>query len=375
MLAYWVAQTGYAATVVERSGSLRSSGAPVDVRRQAMPIVERMNLVPALREASTVVSGWTLLNEKGKRSAHVDLGTLWRLRNEIEVPRGDLATILYKASRDRAEFLFGDSITSLTQDRGGVDVEFEHSTPRRFDVVIGTDGLHSRVRRLAFGSETEFVHYAGLYVASLPLPQSIDPGRNIIMLNAPGKTVALHPSRDHPLALLIFWHPEIRDFDAWEVEQHKRILEQTFCNLGWRVPDILAVARASRELWFDAVSTVKLANWSRGRVAVLGDAASCASLFGDGSSLAIAGAYTLAAALADRPKDHETAFRQYQAVHGELVGPRLRALSLVAKLLVPRTQVGISARNRFLAIAGPAYTTALRISQRMGKHRADAATS
>jgi hypothetical protein len=107
VLAYWVAQTGHAATVVKRSGSLRSSGAPVDVRRPAMPIVERMNIVPALREASTVVSGWTLLNEKGERSAHVDLGTLWRLRNEIEVPRGDLATILYEASRDRAEFLFG----------------------------------------------------------------------------------------------------------------------------------------------------------------------------------------------------------------------------------------------------------------------------
>jgi 2-polyprenyl-6-methoxyphenol hydroxylase-like FAD-dependent oxidoreductase len=114
-----------------------------------MPIVERMNIVARLREASTVVSGWTLLDEKGGRSAHVDLGTLWRLRNEIELPRGDLSTILYEASRDSAEFLFGDSIMSLTQDRGGVDVKFEHSRPHRFDVVIGADGLHSRVRRLA----------------------------------------------------------------------------------------------------------------------------------------------------------------------------------------------------------------------------------
>ena len=292
-----------------------------------MPIAERMNIVPRLREASTVVSGWTLLDERGRRSAHVDLGTLWRLRNDVELPRGDLSTILYDASRDHAEFLFGDSITSLTQDGGGVDVAFERSRPRRFDHVIGTDGLHSRVRRLAFGPETEFVRHAGLYVASLPLPQSIDPGRDIIMLNAPGKTVGLHPSRDRPLVLLIFWHPEIPDFNDWETEQHKRILETMFGDVGWRVPEILAAAHASRELWFDAVSVVKLANWARGRVAVLGDASSCASLFGDGSSLAIAGAYTLAAALADHPTDYEAAC-QYQSVHNKLVAPRLKALRL-----------------------------------------------
>jgi len=366
-LAYWVAHFGHSATVVERSGSLRSSGAPVDVRRPAMPIVERMNIVPRLREASTVVSGWTLLDEAGERSAHVDLGTLWRLRNEIELPRGDLSTILYEATRDHAEFVFGDSITSLADDGDGADVEFERSRPRRFDVVIGADGLHSRVRRLSFGPETEFVRHAGLYVASLPLPQSIDPGRDIIMLNIPGKVVAIHPSREHPLVLLIFWHPEIADFDAWETEQHNRILEATFANVGWRVPEILAAARASRDLWFDAVSTVNLANWARGRVAVLGDASSCASLFGDGSTLAIAGAYTLAAALAEHPTDHKAAFGQYQAVHSKLVGPRLKALSLAAAFLVPRTRIGISVRNRFVAIAGPTYETALRIGQRMGR--------
>jgi 2-polyprenyl-6-methoxyphenol hydroxylase-like FAD-dependent oxidoreductase len=187
------------------------------------------------------------------------------------------------------------------------------------------------------------------------------------MLNAPGKTVGLHPSRDRPLALLIFWHPEIPDFDAWETEQHKHILEATFGNVGWRVPEILAAVRASRELWFDAVSIVELAHWARGRVAVLGDASSCVSLFGDGSSLAIAGAYTLAAALADHPTDHEAAFAQYQTVHGKLVRPRLRALSVVATFLVPQTRIGISVRNRFLAIAGPTYAAALRLGQRMGR--------
>lgn len=364
-LAYWVARYGQAATVVERSGALRSSGAPVDVRGPAMAVAERMNIVSRLREASTIVSGWTSLDKTGKRSAHVDLGTLWRLRNDIELPRGDLSTILYEASRDHAEFIFGDSIMSLTQDAGGVDVTFERSRPRRFDLVIGADGLHSRVRRLAFGPDSEFVRHAGLYVASLPLPASIDPGRDIVSLHAPAKAVVLHPSRDRPIALCIFWHPEIPNFNAWETEQHRRILKVMFGNIGWTIPEILGAAHASRELWFDAVSIVELANWTRGRVAVLGDASSCVSLFGDGSSLAIAGAATLAAALADHPTDQAAALGQYQRLHGKLVGPRLKALSLVAAFLVPRTRIGISIRNRFLAVAGPTYATALRIGQSM----------
>jgi 2-polyprenyl-6-methoxyphenol hydroxylase-like FAD-dependent oxidoreductase len=100
-------------------------------------------------------------------------------------------------------------------------------------------------------------------------------------------------------------------------------------------------------------------------VALLGDASSCASLFGDGSTLAIAGAYTLAAALAEHPTDHTAAFRQYQTLHGRLVRPRLKALPLIAALLVPRTRVGISVRNRFMAIAGPTYAAALRFGQIM----------
>jgi 2-polyprenyl-6-methoxyphenol hydroxylase-like FAD-dependent oxidoreductase len=149
------------------------------------------------------------------------------------------------------------------------------------------------------------------------------------------------------------------------MEQHRQILQTTFAGFGWNVPKLLAAVRTSRDLWFDEVSVVELASWARGRVALLGDASSCASLFGDGSTLAIVGAYTLAAALAEHPTDHEAAFRQYQTVHGRLVGPRLKALPVIAAFLVPRTRVGISVRNRFLAMAGPTYTAALRFGQVM----------
>ena len=284
-----------------------------------------MGIVPRLRDASTHIAGMTFLDRAGRRAARVDLEALRRsiAPQDIELPRGDLSAILHEASRDSAEFIFGDSITSLREDNGrGVDVAFERSRPRRFDLVIGADGLHSIVRRLAFGPESSFVRHAGLYVTTLPLPRTIDSGREMIMLNAPGKSVTLHPSRESPLAALIFWSPEIAGFDHSDSEQHKRLVETAFAGIGWKVPEILEAVRACGDLYFDSVSRVELADWARGRVALLGDASSCVSLFGDGSTLAIAGAYALATALAENPADHAKAFRHYQAQHGKLVGSR-----------------------------------------------------
>ncbi len=176
-LAYWLARYGHSATVVERGGVLRSSGAPVDVRGPATQVAERMNIVPRLREASIHVSGITFLDRDGQQSARVDLEALRGsiAPDDIELPRGDLSAILHEACRDSAEFVFGDSIASVVQDEGGVDVTFDRLRPRRFDLVIGADGLHSKVRRLAFGPERDFVRYAGLYAATLPLPADVAP--------------------------------------------------------------------------------------------------------------------------------------------------------------------------------------------------------
>jgi 2-polyprenyl-6-methoxyphenol hydroxylase-like FAD-dependent oxidoreductase len=222
-LAYWLARRGHAATVVERSGAIRSSGAPVEIRGSAKQVVEEMGLVPQLQAASTGVAGLSFLDSAGRRRARVDFVSFRRsmAMRHVELPRGDLSTILHEASRDSAEFVFRDSITSLVQDDGGVEVTFEYSAPRRFDIVIGADGLHSIVRRLAFGPEAIFVHHAGLYVATLPLPREIDPQGEILMLNAPGRSVTLHPSRDNPIAAFIFWKKEIAGLDHHNGEQHK----------------------------------------------------------------------------------------------------------------------------------------------------------
>jgi 2-polyprenyl-6-methoxyphenol hydroxylase-like FAD-dependent oxidoreductase len=366
-LAYWLTRNGHCVTVVERSGALRSSGSPVDVRGPAADVAERMNITARLREAGIRVAGMTFLDTAGHKVARVDLETLRSsiVPKDVEIARGDLARILHAASANDAEYIFGDSIKTLTQDEMGVDVAFERLPPRRFDLVIGADGLHSIVRRLAFGPDAEFVRHAGLYAATVPLPASSDAGREMFMLNTPGKLAALHPCQGVPLAYFVFWHPQIPEFDYTDLEQHKRILEEAFAGIGWRVPEFLAVVRVASDLYFDSVARVDVADWARGRIALLGDASSCVSLFGDGSTLAIAGAYELATALAESPEDHQRAFARYQAVHSKLVASKQKYLLHAASRIVPKTAIGIWLSTRVFWRAMGGLGAAVRLGQRL----------
>ncbi|WP_248959140.1 FAD-dependent monooxygenase [Sphaerisporangium perillae] len=346
-LAYWLARHGFRPTIVERAAAFRSSGSPVDVRGPAVEVAERMGLMPRLREAALNMTGMSFVNASGRRVGRVNMRAVQRAAGsrEVEVPRGELASILFEAGQDRAELLFDDTIVTLDQDEDGVDVTFERAAPRRFDLVIGADGLHSAVRRLAFGPESGFVRHMGVYVATMPVDGPAMRGREMVMYNTPGRAVALHPVRGHALAAFMFRGPEVPGFDHRDTGLHKRLLTAAYADDHWRVPELLDQVRATDDLYFDSVSQVRLPQWSNGRVALLGDAASCVSLFGDGSTLAMAGASVLADELAADPAGHRSAFRRYETRHRVLVEPRQQGVAQAASLLIPATRGGIVARN------------------------------
>jgi 2-polyprenyl-6-methoxyphenol hydroxylase-like FAD-dependent oxidoreductase len=346
-LAYWLARHGYRPTVVERGAGLRSSGSPVDVRGPAVDVAERMGVMQRLREAATHVTAMSFVNRTGRRVGRVNSRALQQATGsrEVEVTRTDLAQILYEAGRDSAEYLFDDTVTALSQDDDGVDVTFEKAPPRRFDLAIGADGLHSATRRLAFGPESEFVRHMGVYVATTPLDGPAERDQDVVMYNAPGRMVAIHPVRGRAMAAFIFRSPAVEGFNHRDIEQHKRMVVDAYADDGWRLPELLDRVRATEDLWLDSVSRVRMDRWATGRVALVGDAASCVSLFGDGSTLAMAGAYTLARELAAAPADPESAFARYEAEHRALVDPRQGAVAVAAALLVPATRTGIAARN------------------------------
>lgn len=260
------------------------------------------------------------------------------------MPRSDLAAILHDAARADAEFVFDDTIETLAQDEGGVDVTFAHADPRRFDLVIGADGLHSTVRRLAFGPESSYLRHAGLYVATTPLGQAAERPDQVLIHNTPGRLASIHPARGEAIAAFIYRGPQIPDLDYRDSARHRQLVTDAFDGAGWLVPELLERVRDTEDLYFDAVSKVIVPTWTTGRIGLLGDAASCVSLLGDGSSLAIAGAHTLATGLADHG-DHTEAMRAYEQRHRRLVEPKQRNIRLAAAMLVPKSRPALTART------------------------------
>jgi 2-polyprenyl-6-methoxyphenol hydroxylase-like FAD-dependent oxidoreductase len=346
-LAYWLSRRGLRPTIVERAAGQRSSGNPIDVRGPAVEVAERMGVMDRIRDAGTTVTSMSFVNAAGRRVGRVNGLALGRAAGsrEVELPRADLAAILLDASKDRTDILFGDTVTALEQDSHGVHVTFQHAAPRRFDLVVGADGLHSTVRRLVFGPERTFARHLGVYVATLPLAEPSDHPTEVVMYNTPGRSVTIHPGRGNAIAAFIYRSPAVDGFDYRDIGQHKALLTEAYQGQGWRVPELLERVRTADDLYFDSVSMVQLPAWSTRRVAVVGDAASCVSLFGDGSTLAMAGAYVLAEELGATPHDCATAFQRYETRHRNLVEPKQRNAGLGATLLVPATRPGIAVRN------------------------------
>ena len=355
-LAYWLARRGFRPTVVERAGGVRSSGSPVDVRGPAVTVAERMGIMPDLRAAATRATHVTFVDAAGRRAARIGMpGTRGGVTRDVELPRADLASILWRRARDDAEFRFDDTIVTLDQDPDGVDVTFERAAPQRFDLVVGADGLHSLVRRLALAPEERVVRHLGLYIATLPLDEP-GTGHDVLIHNTPGRAVAIHPVQGSAGAAFMFRGPRIPGLAHWDDDRHRRLLRAAYAGGGWRVPELLDRVRVAPDLYFDTVSRVDLPRWSTGRITLIGDAASCVSLFGEGSSLAIAGAATLAGALAASPDDHARALRRYEIAHRRRTGPKRHMMGPSARLLIPATSTGIRARDlaiRLLSAATP----------------------
>jgi 2-polyprenyl-6-methoxyphenol hydroxylase-like FAD-dependent oxidoreductase len=342
-LAFLLARRGFEPTITERAGGLRSSGTPVDVQDSAFEVANQMGVVPSLREAATQVRRIVFVDQRGRRIAGMALPV--NSDRHIEIPRSDLARILCEAVQRDAKVLFDESVAGVEQDEGGVNVRFERASPQRFDYLIGCDGLHSTVRRLVFGSEATVIEHLGLYVSTFPLGGPAEVDDEVLMCNVPNKAISIHPGRGQAIAALMYRSPAVANMDDRDSDRHRQLLDEAFCDVGWRASELLERLRNVDDFYFDSVSRIRLDRWSKGRVALLGDAASCVSFLGGGSSNAMAGAALLAGALGSRPSDPQAAFRDYEREHRKRVGPRLRGVGRASRLLIPATAGGIAVRN------------------------------
>ncbi|MCX4671325.1 FAD-dependent monooxygenase [Streptomyces sp. NBC_01381] len=351
-LAFWLNRHGFEVTVVEKASAPRSGGYPIDVRGTALEVVRRMGILPRLREAHIDLRRLTFLDGDGGEVASLDPHTVTGgvAGEDLEVPRGDLTEALHSAVRDDVEFLFGDSIDTLDQSGGhGVDVTFRGGGRRTFDMVVGADGLHSRTREALFGPEEQFHRYLGYCFAGFMMRNTFGLSHETVLWNTPGRAAALYAAGDDDEvhAFLNFARPQ-PPFDAFRNPEAQRdLVAAVFADAGWEVPGMVAALRDADDLFFDVVSQIRMPRWSSGRVALVGDAAYAPSfLTGQGSSLALVGAYMLAASLADR--DHTAGFAAYEDSTRGFVTANQDQVGKGDATLFPTTARALEQRNAML---------------------------
>ncbi|GAB2554270.1 FAD-dependent monooxygenase [Nocardia heshunensis] len=346
-LAYWLNRYGYQVTVVERAPQLRAGGQAIDFTGQThMTVLERMGILDEIKRRETGKTDMVMRDETGTQQAFIS-GDF--TGGDIEILRGDLAEIMYEKTANTCEYLFDDTITALTETDAGMYVEFQNSPPRRFDLVFGCDGIHSRVRKLTFGPESDFVTHNGYYYAIAGASRWA--GTSAVaheratsdVYNTPGRFAQTGGPK--AAQMYMFASPQL-DYSRQDFDAQRRIVQETFAGMGGAVPQMLAELPFLNDFYLDALCKVQMKKFVSGRVALVGDAGYGNTLAGFGTGLAIIGAYVLAGELAAADGDYTQAFARYEQIMKRYT--RKADDARPGPFLAPKTATGLRFRNWFV---------------------------
>ena len=347
--AYWMNKLGYNVTVVELANEPRISGAAVDLRGNTVDIAKRMGIFDQLKahrlsvervefkNADDVTEGSISLKNEGAELPNDD----------IEIERDKFLGILFDGLKNDVDFIFNNSITALSETENDINVTFKNGSERTFDLVLGCDGMHSKVRKIWFGHEMEYNHFLGAYFSLTIVNKLLIPEKTMQLYNVPGKAITLNAYNNKTDIIFCFLSEKEIPYDYRNEEQQRKFILEQFAGQSWRTAELLDEVQRSKKFYFDKFCQIKMPSWTKGRVALVGDAGYCASpAAGMGASLSMEGAATLADALQKHNGNFELAFQDYN----KNLRPFIDEVQATAELnvrenFIPGTEEDIRKRN------------------------------
>lgn len=345
--AYWLNRLGYKVTVVEIAKDLKKGGTPVNIGEEAKDILKRMGLFEQVQANRLKMEGIEFKNSddvtEGAMRQQADAA---RADDGWEIERDTLLDITFGSVKDDVEFAFNNSIAALDETANDINVSFKDGSKRSFALVFGCDGNHSLVRKLQFGEEAEYTHFLGQYFSITIVDKLLIKENTTQMYNVPGKAVMLNAYNNKTDIVLCFSSEKEIPYDYRDEEQQRKIISEQFAGQGWRTRELLEEVSNSKTFYFDKVNQIKMPLWTKGRVALVGDAAYCASpAAGMGGSLAIIGAGALADAFEKNHGNFELAFQDYNESFRPFIEEvQANALNTL-DVLIPKTKEAIRKRN------------------------------
>ena len=312
--AWWLNKIGYQVTVVEIAGAPRTAGGAVDLVGSTIDIVKRMGFYDQFRSHSLSVDRIEYKNKEDITEGAITINDGQDVPGEdIEIERDKFVEVLFGDLQKNVEFIYNNSVTALNDTGTGVNVTFKNNTQRTFHLVFGCDGSHSGIRKLWFGPEKDYAHFLEAYFSISIINKLLVPQKTMQMFSVPYKSVMVNAYNNKTDIIFTFVSENEIPYDYRNIAQQRQIILEQFAGQGWRTAELLEEVERSGNFYFDKFCQIKMPSWSKGRVALVGDAAYCASpAAGQGASLSMHGAEAIADALQNNNGNYETAFEEYE---------------------------------------------------------------
>lgn len=341
--AWWLGRYGFDVTVVEKSREFRDGGQNIDIRGAGRQVLRRMGLEQQALQQGTGEQGTAWIDEDGEVVARFMADEMAGdgPTAEMEILRGDLARLIHEAAARHATFRFGDSVASVDQSQGSVEIRFESGRVERFEAVVIAEGVGSSTREIVFPGVND-PRPMDMTLAYFTIPREASDDHLWRWYHTTGgRGVSLRPDRHGTIRAMLSVQKEPGDEADWSEEQQKEWLRKVFADAGWESGRVLNGMDETTDFYFDVLRQVRMPRWSKGSVALTGDAAWCVTpLGGVGATLAVIGGYVLAGELS-RSDDFPSAIANYEQRLREFVDKAQDIPKIVPRMANPHSRLGL----------------------------------